>query len=254
MRLCRSHNNRAVEIFVYGRSTTSPVTRFPARQTREACEAVARLHLLDANQTIFLQQNPQAIDAGAFHNDVVAVANEDVLFFHAAAFLDLPRDRLNSFRLIEVQESEVPLADAISSYLFNSQLVTMPDGSMSLIAPIESRENPHTRDFLDKLLTTQTPIRQVHYVDVRQSMHNGGGPACLRLRVVLTDRERALVNPAVFLTNDLYLSLKAWIIRHYRDRLTPADLADPKLLGESRDALSELTQILDLGPIYPFQK
>jgi succinylarginine dihydrolase len=254
MRLSRSHEQAGLELFVYGRPTSNPTTRFPARQSREASESIARLHQLRGEQTILLQQNPRAIDAGAFHNDVVAVANENVLFYHAAAFADLPRDRLADFHLIEVPESEVPLADAISSYLFNSQLVTLPNKSMALIAPTESKENPATRECLNKLVPCKTPIRHVHFVDVRQSMHNGGGPACLRLRVVLTDRERALVNPAVFLSDTLYNALQNWITRHYRDHLTPADLSDPKLLEESRSALDELSSLLNLRSIYPFQK
>jgi succinylarginine dihydrolase len=153
-----------------------------------------------------------------------------------------------------VQQSQVPLADAVSSYLFNGQLVQLPDRTMALIAPVESRDNPRTREFLAGLLAQDTPIRQVHYVDVRQSMNNGGGPACLRLRVVLTERQRALTNPAVFLTDALHASLKTWIERHYRDRLIPADLADPRLLEESRRALDELTVSLNLGSIYPFQR
>jgi succinylarginine dihydrolase len=124
---------------------------------------------------------------------------------------------------------------------------------MALIAPVESRDNPRTRKFLDDLLNQSTPIRRVHFVDVRQSMNNGGGPACLRLRVQLSDRERSLINPGVFFTDALHESLKSWINRHYRDRLTPSDLADPNLLEESRRALDELTGILKLGSVYPFQ-
>jgi succinylarginine dihydrolase len=208
---------------------------------------------------LFLQQNPRAIDAGAFHNDVVAVGNLNVLLYHAWAFAQFQPDDIRSrlekdeCPLIFIPVSEVPLADAVSSYLFNSQLVSLPDGTMALIAPTESRDNPRTREFLDNLLARNTPIRQVHFVEVRQSMNNGGGPACLRLRVVLTERERSLVNPAVFLTDALYESLKQWINRHYRDRLTPSDLADPQLLDESRRALDELTRVLKLGSIYPFQ-
>ncbi|HWU15518.1 MAG TPA: N-succinylarginine dihydrolase, partial [Caulobacter sp.] len=49
--------------------------------------------------------------------------------------------------------------------------------------------------------------------------------------------------------------LNAWAERRYRDRLAPADLADPSLIVESREALDELTAILDLGgDFYPFQR
>jgi succinylarginine dihydrolase len=264
-RLCRSYEDPALEIFVYGRQAMGNQpnpTRFPARQTLEASQSIARLHALNPENTLFLQQNPKAIEAGAFHNDVVAVGNLNVLFYHASAFADQTapeqirralQKSAASFYLIEAREEQIPLSDAVSSYLFNSQLVQLPDQTMALIAPTESHENPRTRAFLDHLLQQNTPIKKIHYVDVRQSMNNGGGPACLRLRVVLTDRERNAVNPSVFLTHVLYASLKGWIERHYRENLTPADLADPNLLEESRQALDELTQLLNLGSIYPFQ-
>ncbi|MGD0769529.1 MAG: N-succinylarginine dihydrolase [Tepidisphaeraceae bacterium] len=264
-RLCPAHGKRGLEIFAFGRrafdGNPSAPERFPARQTLEASESIARLHGLDPGHVLFLQQNPRAIDAGAFHNDVVAVGNLNVLMYHASAFAGFEpgiiRSRLEKDEcpliFIEVPESQVPLGDAVSSYLFNSQLVSLPDETMALIAPTESRDNPRTRKFLDDLLAGNTPIRQVHFVDVRQSMNNGGGPACLRLRVVLTERERSLVNPGVLFGDALYESLKQWINRHYRDRLTPGDLADPQLLDESRRALDELTRVLKLGSIYPFQ-
>ena len=47
-------------------------TRFPARQTREAFAAIARRHGLAPARTVFAQQNPVAIDAGVFHNDVIS--------------------------------------------------------------------------------------------------------------------------------------------------------------------------------------
>jgi len=261
MRVCPSHGQKALEIFVYGRRASDGISpaRFPARQSLEASQSIARLHNLDPAAALFIQQNPVAIDVGAFHNDVVAVANENVLLYHAAAFTQPIQSAINDFfkdrphHLIEVSDSQVPLPDAILSYLFNSQIVTLPDQTMALIAPTEARDNPRAKQFLDELLNFDTPIRHVHFVDVRQSMNNGGGPACLRLRIVLSDQERSRVNPAIFLTDKLYESLKAWIIRHYRDRLTPADLADWKLLDESRRALDELTAMLNLGSVYRFQ-
>jgi succinylarginine dihydrolase len=263
LRLCQAHGEKGLEIFVFGRRASGKVdsspARFPARQSFEASESIARLHRLDSKNTLFLQQNPEAIDAGAFHNDVVAVGNLNVLLFHEKALLDSPANQIRVWfeekacHLIEIQESVIPLADAVSSYLFNSQIVSLPDNTMALIAPVESRDNSRTRKFLDDLLNLNTPIQRVHFVDVRQSMNNGGGPACLRLRVQLNDRERSLVNPAVFLTDALYESLKSWINRHYRDRLTPSDLADPNLLEESRRALDELSGMLKLGSVYRFQ-
>lgn len=266
VRLCANHASPGIEMFVYGRSgfdaPDQGPRRYPARQTREASEAVARLHQLDQSNQLFIPQNPAAIDAGAFHNDVVAVGNENVLLYHADAFAEPISPRLrDAFRdqfgddpvLIEVPAADVSLDDAVNSYLFNSQLVSLPAGGMALLCPMESRETPGTRQFLDRLLSSGTPIEAVHFVDVRQSMNNGGGPACLRLRVVLNEAELAAAAPGVFLTDSLYAALVKWVEKHYRERLDPNDLGDPRLLDEVRTALDELSQLLTLGSIYPFQ-
>jgi succinylarginine dihydrolase len=184
---------------------------------------------------------------------------------HAAAFAPDDRQRLQDlfrqisdesgqrFHLIEAEEADLPLAEAIRSYVFNSQLVTRPDGGMTLIAPAESEESPAAKRYIDRVLASQTSANEVEYVEVRQSMRNGGGPACLRLRVVLTDAEIARVHQGVLLTDALHAKLTQWVQKHYREQLTPADLADPKLLEESRAALDELSGILDIGLIYAFQ-
>jgi succinylarginine dihydrolase len=239
MRLAMQHGEPGVELFVYGRTATQAAgSRFPARQTQEACAAIARLHQLDPAQVRFLRQNPPAIDAGAFHNDVVAVANLNVLLYHESAWLaseSITETFAPLSHPIKVKEIEVPLADAITSYLFNSQLVGTE--SMTLIAPLEAKECESARRFLEELPQRGTPIKGVKYVDVRQSMQNGGGPACLRLRVVLTPDQIAAMRGRVFLDDDLYRELCDWVSRNYPEKLLPADLADPKLLEESRRAL-----------------
>ena len=258
-RLCAAYDGPGVEIFVYGRSASGGPTpgSFPARQTREASAAIARLHGLAPARTIFARQSPAAIDAGVFHNDVVAVGNQNVLFYHAAAFADSTHviDEIRrgfeatcgtQLFLIEVSEEQVPLAEAVQTYLFNSQLVTLPDGTMSLIAPIECERNPRTSAYVKHLLSSGTPIRSAHFLDVRQSMNNGGGPACLRLRVVLTQDQLSRMHQGIVLTSSLYQRLIAWVERHYREVLHPKDLADPKLAEESRAAIVELGDILGL--------
>jgi len=251
-RLCRAYGDSGVELFT---CASGAATTFPARQSHRASLLIARMHGLRGERTEFVQQNPEAIDAGAFHNDVVAVGNRNILFFHEKAWLDAKplierlRVALPELRAIEVSEADVPLADAITSYLFNSQLVTLPDGRDTLIAPAECRENDRARQFLDRGV-----IEQVHFVDVRQSMRNGGGPACLRLRVVLTEAEFAATHQGVIFSDALYASLRQWVETHYRDELSADDLADPRLLAESRAALDELTRILRLGSIYEFQR
>jgi len=263
-RLCSRHGEPGVELFVYGQTAFNPSApapaKFPARQTREASQAIARLHGLTDRHAVFAQQNPPVIDAGVFHNDVIAVGNGNTLFYHEQAFLDEEsvladiRERLTGAQLeaIRVSSEDVPLEDAVASYLFNSQLLNTPDG-MLLAVPGECRENVTVSRYLDDLLKTDNAITAVEVFDVKQSMRNGGGPACLRLRVVLTDDELHAMNRGVILTDALYERLIIWVEAHYRDQLTQQDLADPMLLEESRKALDELTGILGLGSIYDFQ-
>jgi succinylarginine dihydrolase len=133
-------------------------------------------------------------------------------------------------------------------------VVTLPDGTMAIIAPIESRETPAARRFLERVVAENNPVKAVHYLDVRQSMNNGGGPACLRQRVFLTDTERAAVKANVFYTPELHAQLAEWVKKHYRETLLAKDLADPKLARETMTALDELTRILKLGSVYDFQR
>ena len=263
-RLCADYGGAGVELFVYGAGTEAEPKpqRYPARQTRAACEAVARLHQLDAQATVFAQQRPDAIDAGVFHNDVIAVGNRELLFAHEDAFVNPDalfqtlRARLPGVKIVVVPRSAVSVADAVGSYLFNSQLVCLPgQAGHTLICAQECQENPRVWAHIQHLLADpECPINAVRVFDLRQSMHNGGGPACLRLRVVLTEAQRAAVNAASWITPERATALEGWVRQHYRDRLVLADLADPALLDETRTALDRLTQLLGLGSIYDFQR
>ena len=261
-RLGRGYGQPGIQLFIYARDATGATQpqRYPARQTRAASEAVARLNQLNPNQAIFAQQNPHVIDRGVFHNDVIAVSNRQVLFCHAEAFVNQPAlmaqlaQKIPGFIPIEVPASRVSVDDAVSTYLFNSQLLSKPDGSMMLVLPGEAQEHPRVWRYLNQLLADDNPIDELQVFDLRESMANGGGPACLRLRIVLTDDERRAVNPAVMMNDTLFTTLNDWVDCYYRDRLPQADLADPQLLQEGREALDRLTQILRLGSLYPFQR
>ena len=248
MRLARGYGEPGIELFIYGR-TGGP---FPARQHVEASKAIARRHGLDPARTLFVEQSEAAIAAGAFHNDVVAVANERVLFVHAKAFAD--RDgtvaaierMMPEADIVEVSDADVPLADAIRSYLFNAQLVTPPDGSMTLIAPTECRDTPSVKAWIDRHLTSNGAIRRVEFVDVRQSMANGGGPACLRLRVAC---DPALVDPR-FLVDEAKLDRLVTIIGDYwPEEIATDDLQKPALVAAIVKARSALLDTLGLASL-----
>jgi len=265
-RFCGEYDQAGVEFFVYGREAfreSAPAPKkYPARQTLEACRAIARLHGLPHDRVVYAQQKPETIDAGVFHNDVISVGNRNVLFYHEEAFMnshqivdEIDRKLLDT-RLVPVMvtNQDLSVQDAVRSYLFNSQLLSHDDGYMTLVVPHECREVPSVSNYLDALVTMNTPIKQVKVFDLKQSMQNGGGPACLRLRVALNEREISAVHQKALMNEAVYSDLVSWVEKHYRDRISPEDLADPLLLVESRTALDELTQLLDLGSIYPFQR
>ena len=248
MRMGSGHDAPGIEIFVYGKSGGP----FPARQHEQASRAVARLHGLDPARTLFVEQNPEAIAAGAFHNDVVAVANERVLFTHEQAFADPDgtyaaiRERLPEAEIVIVPAAAVSLADAIKSYLFNAQLLTLPSGEMALVIPLEAWEHAAVRTWLDAMLASNGPIRRVLPVDVRQSMANGGGPACLRLRVVA---DPARVDPRFLLDDAKIARIEAVVAAHWPQSLRPEQLGDPALAAQVIAARNELLKVLSLDEL-----
>ena len=267
LRFCQDYDQTGVEVFVYGKSFSQKQqhtpTQYPARQSLEASQAIARLHGLNAKNVCFLQQNPEVIDQGVFHNDVISVNNKNVLFTHEKAFLNQDQvlkqltEQLQqqsiSLNIIQVPEQLVSVQDAVNSYLFNSQIISHPNGTMTLVLPEEARQNQAVWNYLQQHLLAEKTIDNIQFFNLRESMQNGGGPACLRLRVAVNAQEYAAIHPHIFLNDHLFIQLHAWIERHYRDRLSIHDLIDPQLMSETQTALDELTQILALGAIYSFQ-
>lgn len=245
MRLTTAPDAPGVEVFVFGKQGGA----FPARQNEQASRAVARLHRLNPARTVFIEQNPAAIAAGAFHNDVVAVANERVLFAHAQAFADQAAAyaaigaAFPELQVVEVPQHAVSLEEAIRTYLFNAQLVTVPGGGMALIVPSECMESASVRDWLTEMLDGNGPIHRVLPVDVRQSMANGGGPACLRLRVVT---DPATVDPRFFLDEAKAAAIESVIAHHWPERIDPRDLGSERLATAVRTARFALLEALDL--------
>ena len=253
----------ALHLFGWGRRAgqLAPTSTHPARQAEQASRAVARICQLAPEQLLLWQQDPTGIDAGAFHSDVLAVGNEHLLLLHERAFVDhaqLLRElgqRLGEdSSVLLASEAELPLADAVAAYPFNSQLLSLPDGGMQLVAPLESRHNARARAFLERVVSESKTLRGIDYLDVNGSMRNGGGPACLRLRVLLSANESEHLGGAVMFDERLERELTSIVTRRYRDRVELADMADPGLLVEAHTALDEITQALALGSLYDFQR
>lgn len=246
---------KGVHFFVYGKSAFEEKKgHFPVRQALEASQATARRHKLAAGQVLFAQQNPDLIDLGVFHNDVISTGHRDFFLYHERAFVDTTQvvkklkeqfEKICScpLRIYKITEEMLPASRAVETYFFNSQIVTLPDQTELFLAPEECRSLP---------LVEWLPM-PILFTNIRESMKNGGGPACLRLRVTLTQEEKGKVHPYIFLDDDLYKALVVWVEKHYREKLSVDDLADPALLHESQKALDELTGLLRIGPFYSFQ-
>ena len=266
IRLVGSEGGSGAHLFVYGREHfgSNAVTRYPQRQTLEACQAIARLHQLPEEVVVFARQSPAAIDAGVFHNDVISTGHGALFLYHTDAFADGRSvvDRLKKVfeetqhqSLCAIGINEFSLMDSVQSYFFNSQIVTRRDGRLVIVAPAESEENEKVRSLVASLVNGgDAVIADVVFLNLRESMHNGGGPACLRTRVVLNEEERSAVPPQLFFSEKLFDELTSWIKHYYRESLSLSDFRDPALLVEIETALDKLTQLLELGPIYSFQK
>jgi succinylarginine dihydrolase len=258
MRICSNHESHGMNIFAYGKSheMTFKTQKHPARQQRLASEAIARLHGLNQGQVMLLQQSPQAIDKGVFHNDVIAMNTTRIMVVHQQAFIPEHQEQLRAYfakrpdlQLFEIEDGELSVEDAVSTYLFNSQLLELPDKKIALVAPSECSNHAGVAAIADRLIS-QGAIDQVHYLDVRESMRNGGGPACLRLRIVLTTEQSQSMHSGVILTDEKYSQLTQWVETHYRDRLQFSDLRDPLLVDELDAAYCALAALIAMPDLY----
>jgi len=248
-RLCA--DGRVLHCFVYGRAPDVDAAelprRHPARQTRAAQAACARLAGLDEERVLFVRQHPAAIDAGAFHNDVLMVGDAQRVLIHERAWVDQAdalaeiRRRLPAIEIVEIAEAELDLPSAVRSYLFNSQLLRTPQGVV-LVAPAESADGAPAR--IVQRLIDDGFIDRVCFQELRESMFGGGGPACLRLRLWLSEGERAALAAGLLLDEERIDALVDWVRAHYREELRPTELADPQLLREARAASQALRGVL----------
>ncbi len=262
MRLFQGDADAGLNIFVYGKSDNKSV--YQARQSRLASEKIINNHKISRGHSCLIQQNPMAIDGGVFHNDVIATSHKNVLLYHSDAWLDSAKiigcvtkyfENKNNVKayMIEVKRSDMNIDQAVQSYLFNSQIVSVNHEQMILIADKRCEKMESVKKIIDNIIASENPISKVHYVNVEQSMKNGGGPACLRLRVLLNRDEMNAISGNVLLTDKLYLELASWVRKYYRDDLSEHDLSDPLLYKENCESLQALTEILQLGKVYSFQ-
>ena len=262
LRVSEQHLKSGFQIFVYGSSAFEVHQGMITRQAEEISKAVSIMHQLDPDRVLFLKQNEQAINAGSFHNDIVSLANEEVFIFHQEAFADRVelertlhhlKDHVKGFHSIEILSEDISLDELVSSYLLNSQLITVKNNEMMMLLPEEVQNHSNCMRWLEEIKSS-SPIKHIEFVDIRQSMMNGGGPACLRFKTTVNNVEFNQINEKFLLTPKKLMDLRALVTKYYRDKLNPADLLDNNLVQESYRFLDELTQLLDLGNVYDFQK
>lgn len=252
--ICSDYGESGCELFVYGDDLRPKVAGdFLPRQGRQGSLTIARLHKLSQNKVVYARQNPKAIAAGVFHNDVIFTANKNVILYHEEAFVntdeiisEIEKKLDHDICGIKIKKEQLTLEEAVATYLFNSQIVSVAN-KMIMLAPEECENSEKTRELLQQLKEDRSnPITEVFFVACRQSMQNGGGPACLRNRVVLTPKQADAIFPNVIVNDSLLQKLEIWVAKHYRDELSADDLADPNLLSETKAAFQELSSILQL--------
>ncbi len=224
--------SNGLHLFVYGREELKPITkRFFPRQPKLASQQIAARHGL--TNVLFAQQNPKAIDAGVFHNDVISTGHEDLFLVHEMAFVNQQEllTQLKDIQIIEITDEELPLKEAVATYLFNSQIVTCPETNHKVVfAPFECTHSEKAMSVLKRLeLDPKTNIREIVFIHLDQSMRNGGGPACLRLRIPLTRQEIDALPKSFLLTNALYHDLKSAIEALYPTQFSPETVTSDTL-------------------------
>jgi succinylarginine dihydrolase len=245
-----------LNVFVYGNDDPLPA-RYQPRQSRLACETIARRHGLNPTRTFHLKQHPEAIDAGAFHNDVVAMSHEDVLIHHERAFwrAESALEQISEvfhqmtgcvLHRLSVPESVLSLRDAVSTYLFNSQIVTTPgpESRRVLICPSQVRDHSVAKKLVETWRNNDRLFDEVHFVQLQESMAGGGGPACLRLRIPIDSRLVPKLAPACMWSEQTDYALRKVIESAYPKELRITDLAKPEWIDNSMQAVRRVQEVL----------
>jgi succinylarginine dihydrolase len=259
VRLAPRHGSRGVELFVYGEqpSPDNENLKFPSRQSHLASQQLIDLH--QVNSYVLACQSASAINAGVFHNDVISTGNENVFLYHESSFLNTSKliDELkkkynaisnDELICIEINSTDLSLDDAVKSYLFNSQIVSLEAPyRMVLVAPMESKTNPDAKKIIDRIIADpKNPISEVHFFDLNESMKNGGGPACLRLRVLLSEQERESCDQKFFFNDELFERLGNWIMDYYPVNLRIETLLQPSFYEKTTKSFDELELIFGI--------
>jgi len=245
-------------LFVYGDPTgsTPGFENIPRRQSLAAQKIIAHSAGLHHDKVLYLQQSDQALKAGVFHNDVAAVGFEHTYLCHEQAYHgglnDLEKlqtwyniNHDHSLNLEMVSKQDLSLDDTVASYLFNTQWLSLKNHTVKVLTPTQCQQNAHASNAIDQWMHTHQNWT-FEYINLNESMNNGGGPACLRLRLPLTQNELEHVHPGVFLTQKKYEVIRQWIETYYPSHFSLSDVLDPEFRQRQKNALQALYYHLDL--------
>ena len=262
MYLCEEYGAPGVECFVYSQAKNTQQdinpNYFPARQTQLASEAIIRKNQIKTNYSVLMQQNPIVVDAGVFHNDVIALHSKNILIFHDKAYINFNINqwiesvsaRVPNLYALCLEESDLNLNQSVKSYFFNSQIVSDDNNKMTLIMPMECQAFPEVQKIVRIILEADNAVEAAQYVDCGQSMQNGGGPACARLKVVMSVAAWEAIPDGFKLNEKRYHALKRWVNEYYPDQLTIEDLKNSVVIERGYEALRALEDIILLPDFY----
>ena len=128
----------------------------------------------------------------------------------------------------------------------NYTIMLDPDYIELLGVLVETEHNAPARAFLDRLLAGNGPVHRVVPVDVRQSMANGGGPACLRLRVVA---DPATIDPRFLLDEAKAEIIERAIAGAWPEQIDTADIGKETLARAVVDARRVLLEAINLNAL-----
>ena len=236
MQFSTDGHSKSLHLFVYNRSKSGDEDKylpFPLRQSYEASRSLAKAMNIPETQTLICRQLATSVQKGVFHHDVVGMSHQDVLIIHELALEDqdhtlqllqtMSQNILKKkLTIIQVSSEQLSLKEALDTYFFNSQFIKDQDGNVHLICAQQCNNHPKVSLLVDDLIA-QKVIEKVHYISLSESMMNGGGPACLRLRLPLTSKEFSNIPNCFKFSDEKYQEMVHFVHQFYPNQVRLAD-------------------------------
>ncbi|SEI00219.1 succinylarginine dihydrolase [Rheinheimera pacifica] len=247
MRFHVEAENRGLNVFVYSNDPDNPEF-VQGRQTLWASKAICQLHALPDSKVLLQKQSKEAISRGIFHNDIISMNSHDLLVFHQQAYEDheslIEKLMAQGICCVEIKAEEFSLEHALKTYFFNSEFISGKDGGLVLVMSKSCQHDAKVQVQLDRIQTAYSKEIKTMYVDLDDSLRNGGGPACLRLRVQLNQEQFSAIPSQFLLTQNKLEALQEVVTRFYRESLSYEDVLTEIFQRNLQPVYTKLEQIL----------